>query len=242
MSNQTVLLQYWIELRKRVIFCLLLIGLIFCILLYFSNDLFTLLAIPLLQFLPQGKGLIATNVLSTVLVPLEFTFTLSLFTAVPICLYQAWSFIAPALYNHEKKHVWLLLCTSTILFYLGIAFTYCIILPLLFKFLTYTAPQGIQISPDIAQYLSFTLKLFFTFGLIFEIPIIMIILAWTHLVPYEKFLLFRPYAIISAFIIGMLLSPPDVISQIMLALPIWLLYELGIVISKLLVRRHDKKR
>jgi sec-independent protein translocase protein TatC len=188
--------------------------------------------LPLLKNLPQGHGLIATNIVAPFFVPFELTFVVSLFISVPFFLYQLWGFIAPALYQHERRLVWPLLFISTLLFYLGIAFAYFVIFPLIFGFLTQTAPRGVIVSPDISQYLDFTLKLFFIFGGIFEVPVATVLLIWSGITTRERLIKFRPYAIVSAFIIGMLLAPPDVLSQTLLAVPLWLLFEVGIFLGK----------
>lgn len=234
-ENTPTILRFLIELRKRLINCLLALSLIFAILFYFANDLYTLLALPLLHHLPHGQGLIATNIVAPFFVPFELTFVAALFLAIPVFLYQLWAFIAPALYKHEKKLVWSLLLISTLLFYLGVAFAYFVIFPIIFGFLTHTAPQGVIVSPDISQYLDFTLRLFFIFGGIFEVPVATILLVWAGVTTRERLIKARPYAIVGAFIIGMLLGPPDVLSQTLLAVPLWLLFELGIFLSQFFV-------
>jgi sec-independent protein translocase protein TatC len=222
---------FLVELRKRVLRSLLCLSVIFLVLLYFANDLYTLLALPLLKHLPHGQGLIATNIVASFFVPVELTFVLSLFLSVPYFLYQFWVFIAPALYAHERHLLWPLLLISTLLFYVGIAFAYFVILPLLFAFLTKSAPTGVFMMPDISLYLDFTLKLFVTFGAIFEVPIVTIVVIWTGITTREALIKARPYVIVGAFIVGMLLSPPDVLSQILLAVPLCLLFELGLLLS-----------
>lgn len=236
-ENET-LLRYLVEFRKRIIRCLWIFLAIFFISLYFANDLFAYLAKPLLFYLPAGHGLIATNILSPIFVPFELTFFLALFFSIPIMLHQCWSFIAPALYPNEKRLIWPLLFISMCLFYSGVAFAYFIIFPLLFSFLTQTAPVGVQVSPDIAQYLVFSLKLFLIFGVIFEVPVVTIILIGSKVVTRERLIQLRPYIIVSAFVIGMLLTPPDVVSQTLVAVPLWLLFELGILLSPLFVRHR----
>lgn len=231
-DNQKVMLQFLIEFRKRLIICLIALALIFAILFYFANDLYTLLAAPLLKHLPHGQSLIATNLVAPFFVPFELTFVVALFVAVPIFLYQLWAFVAPALYQHERRFVWLLLIISISLFYVGVAFAYFIIFPIIFNFFAHTTPQGVLLSPDISQYLDFTLKLFFIFGVIFEVPVLTILLIWTGVTTREKLIKLRPYIIVSAFIIGMLIGPPDVLSQTLLAIPLWLLFELGIFAAK----------
>lgn len=231
MNNQP-LLYFLVELRKRLIHCVLALSVLFAVLFYFANDLYTLLALPLLKHLPQGHGLIATNIVAPFFVPFELAFFTAIFLAVPFFLYQLWAFIAPALYQHERRLVWPLLLMSSLLFYLGMAFAYFVIFPIIFGFLTHSAPQGVMVSPDISQYLDFTLKLFFVFGAIFEVPVLTILLIWTGVATRAQLIKTRPYAIVGAFIIGMLLAPPDVLSQTLLAIPLWLLFELGIFLSR----------
>lgn len=233
-ETNTAILRFLVELRKRLMVCFFALVVIFFMLFYFSNDLYTLLALPLLKHLPHGQGLIATNIVSPFFVPVELTFMVSLFLAIPVFLYQFWGFIAPALYQHEKRWVWPLLLMSILLFYTGVAFAYFVFFPILFGFLTHTAPHDVVVSPDIEQYLDFTLKLFFIFGLIFEVPIITILLVWTGITTRQKLIALRPYMIVGAFIIGMLLAPPDVLSQTLLAVPLWLLFEVGVFLSRFL--------
>ena len=240
-ENSNAILRFLVEVRKRLLICLLALAVIFSVLFYFANHLYTWLALPLLKHLPHGQGLIATNIVSPFFVPFELTFYASLFLAVPIFLYQLWEFIAPALYQRERRFVWPLLLMSTLLFYTGVAFAYFVIFPVIFSFLTKTAPQGVLVSPDISQYLDFTLYLFFIFGLIFEVPIITILFIWSGIVTRDKLIQARPYAIVAAFIIGMLLAPPDVVSQTLLAVPLWLLFELGIFLAPFFVKQEKVK-
>lgn len=233
-QDNSTILRFLIELRKRLITCLLALSLIFVALFYFANELYTTLAHPLLKHLPQGQGLIATQVVAPFFVPFQLTFFLSLFLAVPIFLHQLWSFVAPALYQREKRLVWPLLFVSVLLFYLGVVFTYFAVLPLIFTFLIKTAPQGVLVSPDISHYLDFVLRLFFIFGCVFEVPIATILLIRTKVITRARLIELRPYVIVSAFVIGMLLAPPDVLSQTLLAVPLWLLFEAGIFFSRFL--------
>lgn len=232
-SNNNTTIHFLVELRARLIYSLIVLFILFAVLLYFANHLYTWLALPLLKFLPQGH-LIATQIVSPFFVPFKLAFLASMLLAVPYFLYQAWSFIAPALYGHERKLVWPFLLLSAGLFYTGIGFAYFVIFPLLFHFLAHIAPEGVILSPDISEYLDFTVKLLLTFGFLFEIPIIMVLLVSTNVVTRLRFIKMRSYAILGAFIIGMLLAPPDVFSQTLLAVPIWLLYELGILLSKMI--------
>lgn len=224
--------QFLTELRKRLIYCLLVLALIFSILLFFANNIYSVLALPLLKHLPIGQGLIATNITAPFFVPFELTFVASLFLAIPFFLYHLWMFIAPALYKHEKRFIWPLLFVSVLLFYLGVLFAYFVVFPMIFAFLTHTAPHGVIVSPDIGQYLDFTLKLFFIFGLIFEVPVVTCLVVWSGLVKHASLKKFRPYAIVMAFVLGMLLGPPDVFSQILIAVPLWVLYEFGVCLSR----------
>ena len=176
-SDPDFLLRYLSEFRKRALYCLLVLAVIFLILLCFANDLYTLLALPLLKFAPSG--LIATQIVSSFFVPFELAFFVAIIVAIPFFLYQLWIFIAPGLYQHEKSFLWPLVLISVILFYLGLIFAYVIIFPVLFKFLLQAAPQGVTVIPDIAHYLRFTLKLFLIFGMIFEVPVFTILFLWT---------------------------------------------------------------
>lgn len=231
MPEKSQALHFLIELRSRLIYSLIVLFFIFAILLYFANDLYTWLALPLLRFLPQGH-LIATQIVSPFFVPFKLAFMASMLLGVPFFLYQVWAFIAPALYGHERRLVWPFLFVSAFLFYAGIAFAYFIIFPAIFHFLAQVAPEGVVLSPDINAYLDFTIKLLLVFGSLFEIPMIMVLLVSTNMVSRVRFIKMRSYAIVSAFILGMLLAPPDVLSQVLLAIPIWLLYEMGIFLSR----------
>jgi len=233
LSNQGArLLPFLIELRQRLIKCVVVFAALFAVLLYFANSLYTLLALPLLKYLPVGQGVIATNIVSPFFVPFELSFMVSLFLAVPVFLYQLWVFIAPALYQRERYVIWPLLLLSIILFYVGVLFAYFVVFPLLFSFLTHAAPRGVLVYPDMGQYLDFTLKLFFVFGCIFEVPVVTVLLVWTGVTSRKTLIHYRSYAIVGAFILGMLLAPPDVLSQILVAVPLWLLFELGIFLAR----------
>ena len=231
-EDSTIIFRHLVEVRKRLFICLSALIIIFSLLFCFANHIYTLLALPLLKQLPAGHSLIATSVVAPFFVPFELTFASALFLTVPVFLYQLWAFIAPALYQHERKLIWPLLWISVLLFYVGVAFAYFVVFPIIFSFLVHTAPQGVTISPDISDYLNFTLKLFFIFGLIFEVPIATILLIWTGITTRESLIAARPYAIVGAFVIGMLLAPPDVLSQTLLAIPLWLLFELGLFLAR----------
>lgn len=234
-------LYFLIELRARLFSSVLMLFAVFAILLYFANDLYTWLALPLLKFLPQGH-LIATQIVSPFFVPFKLAFVAALFLALPFFLYQLWSFVAPALYGHERRLVWPFILLSGLLFYSGIAFAYFVIFPMLFHFLAQVAPTGVLLSPDISEYLDFTIKLLLTFGGLFEIPMFMLLLTSIGVVTRKRFVQSRSYAIVSAFIIGMLLAPPDVLSQTLLAIPICLLYELGLLLTRFVQPKAQQNR
>lgn len=237
-ENNNTTLHLLVELRTRLIYSLIFLFIIFTGLLYFANDLYDWLALPLLKFLPQGH-LIATQIVSPFFVPFKLAFMASMLLTVPFFLYQLWGFIAPALYGHERRLIWPFIITSTSLFYLGIAFAYFVIFPMIFHFLANVAPKGVMLSPDISEYLDFTIKLLLIFGALFEIPIIMVLLVSINIVTRERFVKMRSYAIVSAFVIGMLLAPPDVLSQTILAVPIWMLYEAGLLLSRFVRVRQN---
>jgi sec-independent protein translocase protein TatC len=226
------LISHLIELRTCVLRAVICIFIILLLLLPFSNQIYEFIATPLIAKLPEGSRMIATEVASPFFAPFKLTLFCAIFITIPYILYQAWSFIAPGLYNNEKKFTLPLLVSSSLLFYVGVLFAYYIVFPVLFAFLTATAPEGIQIMTDINHYLNFILKLFFAFGISFEIPVATFLLVRTGFVSVEKLVANRPYIIISAFFAGMLLTPPDVISQILLAVPIWLLFESGLALGK----------
>lgn len=225
------LVSHLIELRERVLKALLAVCLVFLGLFYFANDIYNFLAIPLKEQLPEGSKMIATGIVSPFLAPFKLTLVVSLFAAMPIVLHQLWSFVAPGLYAHEKKMAIPLLVLSTVLFYSGIAFAYFLVFPLVMGFLMHVGPESVQVMPDINEYLSIALKLFFAFGLAFEIPVATILLVWSGALSVNDLKEKRPYVLVGCFVLGMLLTPPDVISQIMLAVPMYALFELGILFS-----------
>ena len=224
--------QHLIELRDRLLRVVLAVVVIFLALFAFANDLYTFLAEPLLRHMPEGTSMIATEVASPFLTPFKLTLVLSVFITVPFILYQAWGFIAPGLYQREQRLVFPLLFSSTLLFYAGMAFAYFVVFPLVFGFLTGIAPEGVAVMTDISRYLDFVLKMFFAFGLAFEVPIATILVVWSGMSTAEDLAKKRPYIIVGAFVFGMLLTPPDVISQTLLAVPMWVLFELGLIFSR----------
>ncbi len=238
-DQEQPLVSHLVELRQRLIRALLIVLAIFLCLFYFANDLYTLLSEPLTALLPVGTTMIATDVTSPFFAPFKLTLMASIFLAMPVILHQAWGFIAPGLYSHEKKMAVPLLASSIVLFYAGIAFAYFVVFPIIFGFFTSVGPENVAVMTDISSYLNFVLKLFFAFGIVFEIPIATLLLIWTGAASVESLRAKRAYIIVGCFVLGMLLTPPDVISQSLLALPMWLLFELGIVLGQVLVRRRD---
>ena len=230
--SEQPLIKHLFELRTTALRCIISIILITIILLPFANQIYSFIATPLIAKLPEGSSMIATEVASPFFAPFKLTLFCGIFFSIPYILYQTWSFIAPGLYINERKLILPLLISSSLLFYLGIFFAYYAVFPILFAFLTTTAPSNITIMTDINHYLDFILKLFFAFGISFEIPIATILLIKSNFITIEKLSSNRPYIILFAFFVGMLLTPPDVISQILLAIPIWVLFEIGLVLSK----------
>ena len=230
--SEQPLIKHLFELRTTALRCIISIILITIILLPFANQIYSFIATPLIAKLPEGSSMIATEVASPFFAPFKLTLFCGIFLSIPYILYQTWSFIAPGLYINERKLILPLLISSSLLFYLGIFFAYYAVFPILFAFLTTTAPSNITIMTDINHYLDFILKLFFAFGISFEIPIATILLIKSNFITIEKLSSNRPYIILFAFFVGMLLTPPDVISQILLAIPIWVLFEIGLVLGK----------
>lgn len=235
-SQSSPLIEHLIELRNRLLYCLLAVLLVFLALVAFANDIYTFVATPLLAWLPEGSSMIATEVATPFLTPFKLTLFVAFALAMPVVLYQVWAFLAPGLYDNEKSLVAPLIISSVILFYAGIAFAYFLVFPLVFGFFTSIAPEGVTVMTDIASYLNFVLKIFMAFGIAFEIPVAIILLIKTGLVDAQTLAKKRPYVVVACFVVGMFLTPPDVISQIMLALPMWLLYECGILVGKRIVK------
>lgn len=233
------LLGHLLELRNRLLRCIVAVLLVFIALAYFARDIYALLAQPLLAVLPEGTSMIATDVAAPFFAPFKLTFIVAICLAIPYILFQVWQFIAPALYSKEKRLMAPLVFSSTLLFYAGIAFAYFVVFPLVFAFFTSVAPEGVTIATDISSYLDFVLKLFFAFGLSFEIPIAILLLVWSGSVSRQALAEKRPYIIVAAFIVGMLLTPPDVLSQILLAIPMCLLFEVGLWLSRFYVPKAD---
>lgn len=241
LSNDTEqpLIYHLIELRDRLLRVVLVVGVVFIALVPFSNTLFSVLSGPLMAHMPDDSSMIAIEVASPFLIPFKLTLFLALFISVPYVLYQLWSFVAPGLYKHERRLAVPLLVSSTVLFYAGAAFAYFVVFPLVFAFFTGTAPEGVSVMTDISKYLDFVLTLFFAFGAAFEVPVFTVLLVWTGMATQEGLREKRPYIIVGAFVIGMLLTPPDIISQTLLAVPVWLLFELGVYFSGWFIKQRD---
>jgi len=230
------LISHLIELRQRLLKSVIAIGIAFVPCAIYANDLFTLIATPLIKKMPQGASLIATSLVAPFMAPFKLALFVALFAAMPYVLYQAWAFVAPGLYKREKRFAVPLVVSSIVLFYGGAAFAYFVVFPLMFAFLTTTAPIGVQMMTDMTNYLDFVLLLFFAFGIAFEVPVAVVLLAATGLVRIETMTKNRGYVILGIFIIAAFLTPPDALSQTFMAGPMYLLYELGIILSRVLLK------
>ena len=231
------LVAHLTELRDRLLRALLAVLIVFIGLFPFANEIYAFVSEPLRAILPEGATMIATEVASPFLTPFKLTLVAAIFVAIPYVLYQVWSFIAPGMYRKEKRLAVPLLVSSVLLFYAGAAFAYFVVFPLIFAFFTSVGPDDITIMTDINRYLDFVLKLFFAFGLAFEIPIAAVILIWAGITTADDLARKRPYIIVGCFVFGMLLTPPDVISQSLLAIPMWILFEFGVVFGRIMERR-----
>lgn len=234
------LIAHLVELRNRLLRSVIFVLVVFCALVYWANDIYTLLATPLTNNLPAGATMIATNVATPFFTPIKLTIVTAIFLSVPYILYQIWAFVAPALYKHEKRLIYPLLVSSTLLFYCGVAFAYYVVFPIVFGFLTSTTPEGVQMATDISSYLDFVLTIFLAFGICFEVPVAIILLCWAGITTPEDLREKRPYIIVAAFIIGMLLTPPDIFSQTLLAVPMCLLFEVGVVCARFYKQREEE--
>ncbi|MFC4160086.1 twin-arginine translocase subunit TatC [Chitinimonas lacunae] len=225
------LIEHLIELRNRLVRAALAILVVFLILFNWRGELYHLLASPLLAALPAGSHMIATDVTSSFFVPLKVTGMVAFLIALPYCLYQGWAFVAPGLYQHEKRLVMPLLISSVLLFVVGMIFAYFLVFPVVFGFMAKATPEGVAMMTDIDKYLSFVLGMFLAFGVTFETPVVVMVLVRMGLVSVEKLREIRSYVIVGAFVIAAIVTPPDVLSQVMLAVPLWLLYEVGVVLA-----------
>jgi sec-independent protein translocase protein TatC len=234
-------ITHLIELRDRLLKAMAALFIVFFILFYWARDIYSLLAAPLIAALPEGATMIAVEVAAPFFVPVKVTLFASLVVALPFVLYQIWAFIAPGLYKHEKRLVVPLIATSTMLFLIGCLFAYLIVFPTVFHFVAAFTPEGVEMNTDIQKYFDFVLTIFLAFGLAFETPIAVVILTRMGIVSIEKLKESRPYVIVGAFVIAAIFTPPDVISQLLLAFPIWILYEVGLFISGILEKKSLKK-
>ncbi|HET7307762.1 MAG TPA: twin-arginine translocase subunit TatC [Gammaproteobacteria bacterium] len=229
------LLSHLLELRRRLMYAIIAVVIVFVALVPFANRLFTWIAIPLIDQMPAGSHMIATQVTSPFIAPVKLALVTAIFIAVPILLYQMWAFVAPGLYRSERRMVLPLLASSTVLFYTGMVFAYFVVFPMMFGFFAHAAPEGVTVMTDINAYLDFVFALLFAFGFAFEIPVATVLLVWIGVVNVAWLKKNRPYVLLGVFVIGMLLTPPDVVSQTLLALPMYGLYELGIIFAKIMV-------
>ena len=241
MSSSETFIAHLIELRNRLMKAVIALLLVFVCLLPWAADLYALLAQPLLAKLPKGGQMIATDVTTPFFVPLKVAMMAAFLIALPYILYQIWRFVAPGLYAHEKRLVWPLIISSTLLFFCGMSFAYLVVFPVVFGFITASAPIGVAVMTDIDKYLSFVLSMFMAFGVTFQVPVAVVLLVRMGFVSVEKLREVRPYVVVGAFVVGAVFTPPDVVSQFMLAMPLWLLYEAGIVVSIWVGKRATKR-
>jgi sec-independent protein translocase protein TatC len=233
------LISHLLELRTRLMRIAVSVVIVFIPLVFFANDLFTLVAKPLIDKLPEGTSLIATSVVAPFMTPLKLALVTAIFVAIPYILHQIWGFVSPGLYQREKRFAMPLLVSSILLFYAGVAFAYFILFPIIFAFFASTTPEGVMMMTDISSYLDFTLLLFFAFGLAFEMPVATVLLVATGLVKVETLQKNRGYVLLGIFIVAAFLTPPDAISQTFMAVPMYLLYEVGILFSRMIVRNRQ---
>ncbi|EPN58856.1 sec-independent protein translocase TatC, partial [Pseudomonas syringae pv. actinidiae ICMP 18807] len=238
-DQQMPLISHLTELRTRLLRCVAAVFLIFAGLFYFTQKIYTLVSAPLRVYLPEGATMIATDVASPFITPFKLTMMVALFLSMPVILHQIWGFIAPGLYKHEKRVAIPLLVSSIILFYAGMAFAYFLVFPIIFHFFASVTPEGVSMMTDIASYLDFVMTLFFAFGVAFEIPVAVVLLVWIGIVDVKYLKKIRPYVVIGCFVVGMILTPPDIFSQTLLAVPMWLLFELGILCSSMIKKRGE---
>lgn len=233
------LVSHLTELRTRLLRCVLAILVVFAGLFSFAQQIYTIVSAPLREYLPVGATMIATDVASPFLTPFKLTMMVSLFIAIPVILHQIWGFIAPGLYKHEKRIAVPLLVSSILLFYAGMAFAYFLVFPLIFKFFASATPVGVTMATDITNYLDFVMTLFFAFGVAFEIPVAVVLLVWIGVVDVKTLKKARPYVVIGCFVVGMILTPPDIFSQTLLAVPMWMLFEIGLLFGGMIKKRGD---
>lgn len=235
------LISHLVELRNRILKSLICVLIVFIALVYFANDIYHIVSEPLIRELPNNSTMIATNIVAPFFTPIKLTAITAIFLSVPYILYQVWAFIAPALYKHEKRLIYPLLVSSTLLFYVGVAFAYYVVFPLVFSFLTKTAPESVAIATDISSYLDFVLTLFLAFGICFEVPVAIILLCWSGVINVASLKEKRPYILVGAFVVGMLLTPPDIFSQTLLAVPMYLLFEVGVFFARFYQPKEEEQ-
>jgi sec-independent protein translocase protein TatC len=241
MSTGESFIAHLVELRTRLMNAVVAVLVVFVGLFHWASNLYTLLAEPLLSKLPKGGQMIATDVTTPFFVPLKVALMASFLITLPYTLYQIWRFVAPGLYEHEKRLVWPLIIASTILFFCGMGFAYFVVFPIVFGFITASAPMGVAVMTDIDKYLSFVLTMFMAFGMTFQVPVAVVLLVRMGFVTVAKLREVRPYVVVGAFVIGAIFTPPDVVSQSMLALPLWLLYEAGIIVAVWVGRKKPEE-
>lgn len=235
------LISHLLELRDRLLRSIAAVIVVFVGLIYFSNNIYEFVSRPLVDRLPEGATMIATDVASPFFTPLKLTLIVAVFLSVPFILYQVWAFVAPGLYKHERRLIFPLLVSSSLLFYCGVAFAYYVVFPLVFGFFTAISLGGVEFATDIASYLDFVLALFMAFGIAFEVPVAIILLCWTGATTPQDLKEKRPYIIVAAFVVGMLLTPPDMISQTLLAIPMCLLFEVGLFFARFYTRKDEEE-
>ena len=234
-SSQETFISHLVELRTRLLHAIIAVFIVLLCLFPWAKDIYAVLAAPLIKALPRGATMIATDVTGTFLVPLKVTLMAAFLIALPYVLYQMWAFVAPGLYRHEKRLALPVIMSSVVFFALGMCFAYFVVFPIAFGFFAGYAPTGVQMMTDIDKYLSFVLVMFIAFGVTFEVPVIVIVLVRMRMVTLEKLRSIRPYVIVGAFVVGAIFTPPDVVSQLLLAVPMWLLYELGMFVARFIV-------
>ena len=232
-------ISHLIELRKRLLKVVVFVLVVFLGLSTYANQIYSILAEPLMKHMPKNSSMIAIDVASPFFTPFKLALVLSVFISIPVILYQFWAFVVPGMYKRERRMIFPLLIASTLLFYLGMAFAYFVVFPLIFGFLTAAAPEGVAVMTDIAKYLDFILTLFFAFGICFEVPIFTIVMVWTGLVTPASLAEKRPYVIVAAFVIAAFLTPPDPVSQTLLAVPMWMLFEAGLLCSRMCAHKDS---
>lgn len=236
-SAQETFLSHLFELRDRLVRSLVAVGIVFLPTFFFASELYDLLAMPMIRTLPEGSRMIATGVITPFFIPMKISLMVAFLVALPYVLYQAWAFVAPGLYAHEKRLVMPLIVSSTILFFLGMAFCYFVVFRTVFTFIAQFAPKSITVAPDIEAYFNFALGMFIAFGMTFEVPVVVVVLVMTGMISVEKLREIRAFVIVGAFVVAAVVTPPDVVSQLMLAVPLCLLYEVGIFVARFVEKR-----